>query len=285
MNATGARVTTHRVAPLAALVQAPAHWHCIDFISDLHLQTGDKTTFNTWQHFMQNTPANAVFILGDLFEVWIGDDVIGSSAADPASNFEMRCAQVLQNTSRRLSVFFMHGNRDFLLGPAFASACGITLLADPCVLEFANQRWLLSHGDALCLQDTDYMRFRAQVRNAQWQKEFLEQPLIQRQKLARAMREQSQSRKNDAMADGMALVDLDTPATCNWLDATATTTMIHGHTHSPAEHMLAAGKRRIVLSDWDGSATPARAEVLRLISGLPDQAASVQVQRVPLAIA
>jgi UDP-2,3-diacylglucosamine hydrolase len=286
MSATGAGIPAQHPAPLPALLSAPPDWRCIDFISDLHLQAGDTATFNAWQNYMQRTAADALFILGDLFEVWVGDDMRQASApddatgqTDPAAGFETRCAQVLKAASGRLSIFFMHGNRDFLLGAAFAEFCGMTLLNDPCILNFAGQRWLLSHGDALCLQDTDYMRFRAQVRSPQWQRDFLNQPLAQRQALARAMREQSKAHQSGDLANGMTLADLDTAATCECLRTAQASTLIHGHTHRPAEHELAAGLRRIVLSDWDGQAAPARAEVLRLSTVDSDQGARVSVQR------
>ena len=161
----------------------------------------------------------------------------------------------------------------------------MTLLGDPCVLDFAGQRWLLSHGDALCLQDSDYMAFRAQVRNPQWQQNFLGQPLAKRQALARTMREQSEAHRISDLANGMTLTDLDATACCDWLDLARANTLIHGHTHRPAEHALAPGLRRIVLSDWDANATPARAEVLRLRANPSDQHSPVSVQRLPAAMA
>jgi len=273
--------------PLVAQLQAPPDWRCIDFISDLHLQAGDESTFEAWRHFMQRTPADTLFILGDLFEVWVGDDVIQAQAVgtEPTSSFEARCAQVLEAASHRLAIFFIHGNRDFLLGPAFAKACGMTLLSDPCVLDFAGQRWLLSHGDALCLQDRDYMAFRAQVRNPQWQQNFLAQPLATRQSLARTMREQSEAHRISDLASGMNLTDLDAAASCDWLEAAQASTLIHGHTHQPTEHKLTPGLRRIVLCDWDANAKPARAEVLRLRANQSDQNTPVSVQRLPAALA
>ncbi len=249
------------------MISAPAQWRTIDFISDLHLQASEPATFAAWQDFMQTTAADAVFILGDLFEVWIGDDVVDNAAIEPnqTPGFEARCAQVLHAASQRLAIFFMHGNRDFLLGPAFATACGMTLLDDPTVLAFAGQRWLLSHGDALCLDDTDYMQFRTQVRSAPWQQDFLAQPLARRQEIARALRTQSESRKRSAVA----YADLDAQAVRDWLQTAHSRTLIHGHTHKPADHDLPQGLRRITLSDWDASATPPRAEVLRLSLASP----------------
>jgi UDP-2,3-diacylglucosamine hydrolase len=239
------------------VMTAPSHWRQIDFISDLHLQASEPATFAAWQHTLHNTSADALFILGDLFEVWVGDDV----AADlNASSFEAQCARVLQATTQRLPVYFMHGNRDFLLGPAFARTCGMTLLADPTVLCLGDERWLLSHGDALCLDDTDYLQFRAQVRSAAWQQTFLDQPLAQRQTIARALRAQSESRKHS----GVAYADVDAQAARDWLHTAQAGTLIHGHTHRPADHALGQGLRRIVLSDWDAAAQPPRQQMLSL---------------------
>jgi UDP-2,3-diacylglucosamine hydrolase len=264
--------------PLGSVLVAPAHWRQIDFISDLHLQADEPETFECWQRFMHSTQADAVFILGDLFEVWVGDDVAdpGFTLNDPDCGFESRCGQVLRKASSRLSVYFMHGNRDFLLGPAFAKACGMTLLSDPTVLDFASQSWLLSHGDALCLADTEYMNFRRLVRSPQWQSDFLSQPLIQRQETARALRAKSEQLKRSAAS----YADLDTEACCDWLHSAQATTLIHGHTHQPADHDLPHGLKRITLSDWDARAVPPRAELLRLAAPSPgaDQA-KVAVKR------
>lgn len=257
------------VAPPWPVLQAPAHWRRLDFISDLHLQASDPATVNAWQRFMQTTQADAVFILGDLFEVWVGDDVLATPG------FEARCTQILKAASQRLPIFVMHGNRDFLMGAAFAQAGGLTLLKDPSVLNFAGQHWLLSHGDALCLGDTDYLQFRALVRSAAWQENFLSLPLAQRQQMAQDMRRQSETHKRS----GVPYADLDEAMTCHWLHRAQANTLIHGHTHKPADHQMAAGLRRIVLSDWDATATPARAEVLRLSVVPSVQAAGSALQR------
>jgi len=257
MTPTEPRTPAPAAVPPWPVLTAPSHWRQIDFISDLHLQASEPATFAAWQHTLHNTSADALFILGDLFEVWVGDDV----APDlNASSFEAQCARVLQATAQRLPVFFMHGNRDFLLGPAFARACGMTLLADPTVLCLGAERWLLSHGDALCLDDTDYLQFRAQVRSAAWQQTFLDQPLAQRQAIARALRAQSESRKRS----GVAYADVDAQAARDWLHTAQAGTLIHGHTHRPADHDLGQGLRRIVLSDWDAAAQPPRQQVLSL---------------------
>ncbi len=276
-----------------ALLQAPSHWRQVDFIADLHLQSGDSSTFGAWRRFMQTTKADALFILGDLFEVWVGDDVIhqvgldsASTGTDPGPGLALRCAELIKTASDRLDVYFMHGNRDFLMGPAYADACGMQLLEDPTVLDFGGQRWLLSHGDALCLDDADYMRFRALVRSQAWRREFLGRPLAERQASARAMRSQSEARKSRDAAKGAVLADLDASATREWMRAAGAGTLIHGHTHRPAEHDLGQGLRRLVLSDWDGDASPARLSFLRLSLPCAGQAGAIaRVERLASASA
>ena len=229
-------------------------WQSVDFISDLHLQASEPATFMAWQRYMQTTLADAVFILGDLFEVWVGDDVLKERG------FDYQCAHVIEQTAARVPVFFMHGNRDFLVGPGWMAACNTTLLVDPTVLSFNQQRWLLSHGDALCLDDADYMQFRQQVRSADWQASFLAKPLTERQAIARGLRQQSEARKNA----GATYADVDAQAARQWLEQANCPTLIHGHTHHPATHDLGHGLQRVVLSDWDMAAPTPRAEVLRL---------------------
>jgi UDP-2,3-diacylglucosamine hydrolase len=255
-------------AGLAAqpVLVAPARWCRIDFISDLHLQASEPATFEAWQQYLNCTDADALFILGDLFEVWVGDDVARVQPGH-APGFEAQCQQILAAASQRMAVFFIHGNRDFLLGDTYASACGMTLLADPTVLAFDGQRWLLSHGDELCLDDTDYQQFRSTVRQPAWRDAFLARPLAERQTIARGLRAQSESHKTN----GASYADVDALAALQWLEAAQASTLIHGHTHQPADHLLNSTadhpKRRLVLSDWDASATPARLEVLRLATG------------------
>ena len=251
--------------PQFSELQAPASWRTIDFISDLHLEASEPQTFDAWRRFMRETPADAVFILGDLFEVWVGDEM----AQQPG--FAADCAAVMQACAEHAAVFFMHGNRDFLVGDGFLAACRTVLLKDPTVLGFAGQRWLLTHGDALCLADTEYLAFREQVRTPEWQRDFLAKPLAQRQAIGRDLRAQSEARKRS----GAEYADVDAAAANAWLEAADAQVLIHGHTHKPADHGLAAGRSRTVLSDWDSNAKPARQEVLRL--------AAAGSQRVPFA--
>lgn len=238
----------------ADVLQAPAHWQVVDFISDLHLQAAEVATFEAWQRYMRSTQADAIFILGDLFEVWVGDD-----AATPGS-FESLCAQTIASTAERAGVFFMHGNRDFLVGPAFMAQCHATLLPDPSVLLIAGQHFVLSHGDAMCIDDTAYQQFRATVRSDKWQRDFLAKPLTQRQSIARGLRSQSEAQKKS----GFDYADVDTATAVDCLQTAKAFRLIHGHTHRPADHVLPGGFLRSVLSDWDASAQPPRAEVLRL---------------------
>lgn len=248
-------------------ITAPSHWRCVDFISDLHLHESDPATFEQWRAYLMGTQADALFILGDLFEVWVGDDSIGQT-----DGFEARCVQALHAVAQRLDLHIMVGNRDFLMGPGLMQACNAVALDDPSVLVFGGQRILLTHGDALCLGDTDYQQFRKMVRSSAWQTDFLAKPLAQRQAAARAMRTASESRK-DA---GAVYADVDTPAAVQFLDQFASMCMVHGHTHLPATHDLGHGKSRIVLSDWVAGAQPERGDVLRLQTS---KSAGLQVAR------
>lgn len=242
--------------PRFAELQAPPAWRAVEFISDLHLQASQPRTFEAWREYMASCSADALFMLGDIFEVWIGDDVLDQPG------FAADCAAVIQATARRMPVFLMHGNRDFLVGAGLLRSCGVTLLDDPTVFTFAGERWLLTHGDALCISDTAYMRFRAMVRHPQWQREFLAKPLAERIAIGRATREQSETKKRGGA--GIDYGQVDDALAAQWLAAADARTMIHGHTHQPREHDLGAGRTRIVLTDWDLDATPPRREVLRL---------------------
>jgi UDP-2,3-diacylglucosamine hydrolase len=249
-------------------LHAPAHWQCIDFLSDVHLHRGDSATLLAWAQALQHGPAQALVILGDLFEVWIGDDC----ANDPSS-FEAACIRTLAQASRVRPIYLMCGNRDFLLGPQFMQASGCIALPDPTVLVAQGQRWLLSHGDALCIADTAYQAFRQQVRSAHWQREFLAQPLSARHAQARAMREASQTHQSQqaqaagagAHIDGWA--DVDAASAQAVLAQADCPVLIHGHTHRPADHRLPGGAMRVVLSDWDARAQPPRTQLLRLQDG------------------
>ena len=237
-------------------LHADAHWRRIDFISDLHLSADTPRTFEAWASYLRDTPADAVFILGDLFEVWVGDD-------SRFEGFEADCAQVLREASATRNLAFLVGNRDFLVGDALLKDCGVKALADPTLLLAFGQRVLLTHGDALCLADTEYQAFRAMVRSPAWQGQFLAQPLAARREYARQVRQQSEARKT-SQASPEEWADVDVPEALRWLRAASSMTMVHGHTHRPASQLLGDGCERHVLSDWELDHRPHRAGVLRL---------------------
>ncbi|MCB2016739.1 MAG: UDP-2,3-diacylglucosamine diphosphatase [Hydrogenophaga sp.] len=245
-----------------ATVHAPAHWQAVDFISDLHLQASEPDTAAAWRNYLsrpQGEKADALFILGDLFEVWIGDDEL-----DDPHGFAAKCAGALRQYSVTTPIYFLCGNRDFLIGERALAGCGMSGLPDPAVLDFHGTRCLLSHGDELCLEDTTYQTFRALVRSDAWRSEFLARPMQERKVIARDLRQKSESRKQLIDDDPELWADVDARAASAWLSEAGATVLIHGHTHRPGTHELGNGCRREVLSDWDASAHPPRLEVLRL---------------------
>ena len=244
--------------PTVHEVTAPPAWGAIDFISDLHLSADMPRTFAAWAGYLERTRADAVFILGDLFEVWAGDDA-------REDDFEHRCVEVLARAATRRAIGFMAGNRDFLVGAAMLETCGVFALPDPTLLVAFGQRLLLTHGDALCLSDTAYQHFRAQVRDPAWQADFLARPLTERRALARQLRDGSEQRKRQLARHDWP--DVDRAGALRWMNAAGALTLIHGHTHRPASESIAPDRERHVLSDWDLDQPPVRAEVLRLSAG------------------
>jgi UDP-2,3-diacylglucosamine hydrolase len=240
--------------PAATEWLAPDSWQTIDFISDLHLSAALPRTFDAWAAYLLATPADAVVVLGDLFEFWPGSD---ASALD----FEGRCLQVLRQAAERQHVSVMVGNRDFLLAPDLLQGLGVHPLSDPTLLRAWNSTLLLTHGDALCLSDVAYQQFRKWVRDPLVQADFLSRPLQERVTMGAKVRHASEAGRSQPPPGGWP--DLDTDAAIAWLQANASTTMVHGHTHRPGESMLAPGYVRHVLSDWNLDDAPSRAEVLR----------------------
>jgi UDP-2,3-diacylglucosamine hydrolase len=225
----------------------------VDFISDLHLCEAMPATFHAWAQHLRHTTADAVFILGDLFEVWVGDDA-------RTRRFERQCVEVMAEAASHRQLAFMAGNRDFLVGQALLRDAGLLALPDPTLLSAWDQRVLLSHGDALCLDDKPYQTFRAEVRSPAWQAAFLARPLAERLDIAAQMRRASAARWQ---MDGDAAADVDAGEAVCWLHAMGAAELVHGHTHRPGSNALAPGFKRHVLSDWDLD-TGSRAEVLRL---------------------
>lgn len=163
----------------AAFVADPG-WRAIDLLSDVHLREDRPATFAAWRRHLLDTDADAVLILGDLFEAWVGDDVRDEG-------FEAECVGVLREAGQRRRIGFLPGNRDFLVGDAMLADAGVVRLGDPTLLRAWTYRVLLTHGDALCLADVDYQRFRAEVREPAWQAAFLARPLAERRAIARLM--------------------------------------------------------------------------------------------------
>jgi UDP-2,3-diacylglucosamine hydrolase len=220
------------------------------FISDLHLQPSHPHTCASFFAFLQERAmaAQQLYLLGDLFEYWAGDDDL----SDP---FHQHIAQAIRAVSDAgVAVFWIAGNRDFLVGQAFADAAGLRLLSEPHVVELGGQRITLVHGDAQCTDDLKYMAFRAQVRDPAWQAQFLAMPLAQRKGIIAGMREGSRAAHTTKSYE---LMDV-TPAAVEALYAgTGSDVIIHGHTHRPALHSDGV-RRRFVLPDWEPDAEPPR---------------------------
>ena len=240
--------------PAFAEWAAPAHWQAIDFISDLHLARGMPRTFDAWATHLESTPADAVLMLGDLFEVWVGDDA-------RASGFERECTEVLMRAARLRTLGFMAGNRDFLVGATLLGECGVVALADPTVVAAFGARALITHGDALCIGDIDYQRFRAEVRRAAWQQRFLGLPLDERRTIARSLRDASEARRRASPVP--ADVDVDAALAAEWLARAAAPVLVHRHTHPPGRPALPRGGTPPRRSARGHEHTTGRADVLR----------------------
>lgn len=215
-------------------------------ISDLHLEEERPDITRAFLHFLDTraAKAEALYILGDFFEAWIGDDAM--------TPFQHDIARSLRRLSERgTRVFLMHGNRDFLIGQRFCREAGCALLADPSVVELAGEPVLLMHGDSLCTRDLGYMRLRRWLRNpvSLWLLRHL--PLRTRHALARRLRKESQVQTRQKAAD---IVDVTPDEIPRVLRRHQARLLIHGHTHRPAQHTLVVDgepARRIVLGDWD----------------------------------
>jgi UDP-2,3-diacylglucosamine hydrolase len=236
------------------VLRLPETVRAVDFISDLHLTEELPETFAAWERYMADTTADALFILGDLFEAWVGDDM-------RALPFEQRCVAIVAAAAAKRPVWVGHGNRDFMLGEAFAAATGVRLLDDPAAVTAFGRTAVLSHGDALCIDDLPYQSLRRMVRNDAWQKQMLAHPLEVRLALASKARVASKAARDEPVT----FADADPAMAKAWLDEHGADTLIHGHTHRPRTHAH-EGWTRHVLSDWDLD-TPVpearRAEVLR----------------------
>jgi UDP-2,3-diacylglucosamine hydrolase len=216
-------------------------------ISDLHLRPERPDLTAAFFGFLEGPArkAQALYILGDLFEYWAGDDCLASDA------FSAGVARALSElVAGGVPVYLMVGNRDFLLGPAFAHASGATLLPDPTLTELSGVPTLLLHGDSLCTDDAAYQAFRHLSRSPEWQAEFLSHPLAERLAIAEAYRRQSEAAKAGKTAE---IMDVNPEAVAAALRTHGYPRLIHGHTHRPARHEQAVDGRnceRWVLPDW-----------------------------------
>jgi UDP-2,3-diacylglucosamine hydrolase len=215
------------------------------FISDLHIDASCRQIIRQFTEFLQTEArgADALYILGDLFDSWVGDDApdAGQSAA---------IAAIKSLTASGVPCFVMHGNRDFLLGPKFCADTGARLLPDPVIVTLYGEPVLVMHGDALCTDDRAYQRLRATVRNADWQRQFLALSVAARRTLAGAARTGSQAHMA-SMED--AITDVNAESVAAALRAAGTSFLLHGHTHRPGIQSLSVDGRecaRIVLGDW-----------------------------------
>lgn len=217
------------------------------FISDLHLCASRPQITAAFLHFLKNTAsnANALYILGDLFEYWAGDDDL----EDTHHQAIIAAFRALADSG--VNIYFMHGNRDFLIAEGFCNAAKITLLQDPALLNLHGKRALLSHGDALCTDDVAYQTFRHQVRNPQWQADFLGQPLQARKHQIEAIRMRSEQEKSQK---SMQIMDVNQDAvTALLMEYDYPELLIHGHTHRPNQHHIQLNGHNItrwVLGDW-----------------------------------
>ena len=212
------------------------------FISDLHLSDKYPELNQAFFKFLEESKEDCthLFILGDLFETWIGDD------DDTPIHIEIKQA-LKAFTTNGPKTFFIHGNRDFLVGEAFAKETGITILPDPYILEINNQKVILSHGDFLCTDDKDYIDFRNQVRNQDWQNNFLEKSLDERKQIAANLRADS---KEATSKKSNEITDVNNQSVEDFINEHQPDLFIHGHTHRPNIHNVGTSKR-IVLGDWN----------------------------------
>ncbi|MGD9000422.1 MAG: UDP-2,3-diacylglucosamine diphosphatase, partial [Granulosicoccaceae bacterium] len=225
------------------------------FISDLHLDAQLPQVTHLLETFVaqESAAAEAIYILGDLFEVWVGDD-----DDRPATRHFIDILRRM--TATGTPVYVMHGNRDFLLGEKFCAETGCSLLPDPSVIELYGKRVLLMHGDSLCTDDIEHQQTRQQLRSTQWQNEFLAKPLAERIRLAQEYRHLSREQTRNKPD---AIMDVNDDAVAEVMRKYGVDELIHGHTHRPAIHDISIdGKpaRRIVLGDWNSCGSVLRVD-------------------------
>jgi len=216
------------------------------FLSDCHLDARRPEISAALNQFLQTRTSSArhLYILGDLFEVWLGDD-------DPADDHR-QVIDSLHKLASKCDIHFIAGNRDFLLGEDFAARVGINLLREPHILQLGQKRVVLLHGDVLCTDDHDYQKFRAMVRQPQWISSVLAKSLGERRQLAAQLRNDSIAAMHLKTSE---IMDVNETAVAECFRTNHADVIIHGHTHRPALHHYDAGLLRIVLGDWVGAAS------------------------------
>jgi len=220
------------------------------FISDLHLQAAHPCTAEAFFRFLAGRAIHAerLYLLGDIFEYWAGDDDL----AEPFHQQVIAAIRAVSDAGTR--VYWLAGNRDFLVGPGFARAAGLALLEEPHLITAGGRRIALVHGDAQCTADLKYMAFRAQVRDKQWQQQFLGMPLAQRKSIIAGLREGSREAQ---AGQAYEIMDVTPDAVDAVFAATGAEVIVHGHTHRPALHEH-GGRLRYVLPDWELDVAPRR---------------------------
>ncbi len=221
------------------------------FISDLHLDADNPAITATLLDFLETgtSDCDALYILGDLFEAWVGDD--------DNNTLHSTVAQALYElSSRGVIIYMLHGNRDFLLGQEYARRCGAKLLEEPAIIDCHGKRVLLLHGDSLCTRDNEYMKFRQMVRSSRWRQEFLGKSLVERHMIAQQARQQSKEANSNKASN---IMDVTHQEVIKLLHELQVNYMVHGHTHRPAVHTIrlqdpindSAEAQRLVLGSWD----------------------------------
>jgi len=215
------------------------------FISDIHLTQNNELIKNSFFSFLDNFPeeVNNLFIVGDLFDLWIGDDVRDELVED----LHLKLRKI---TNNKKNIFFFHGNRDFLVGESFCKTSNIKLIHEPTVFEFFGYKTLILHGDQLCTDDDDYQNFCKIVRNEQWQSKFLSLSIPERLKIAQNVRKESSvslANKDDY------ITDVADRTVLKYFEKYRVTHMIHGHTHRPKIHLVENNFSRLVIPDWNNN--------------------------------
>ena len=215
------------------------------FVSDIHLTQNNELIKNSFFSFLDNFPeeVNNLFIVGDLFDLWIGDDVRNELVED----LHLKLKKI---TNNKKNIFFFHGNRDFLVGESFCKTSNMKLIHEPTVFEFFGYKTLILHGDQLCTEDVDYQNFCKIVRNEQWQSDFLSLSIPERLKIAQNVRKESSvslANKDDY------ITDVADRTVLKYFEKYKVTHMIHGHTHRPKIHLVENNFSRLVIPDWNNN--------------------------------